>query len=128
MSLKAGGVGLNLTAASNVFLMVNSQDSFGSFFFLKNIQNNLFPFFPPYLYLIICCRIHGGILLLKSKQSCESIVLGKSEQCALEDSLLRYNFYSFIFRFKLSRIDPSFPNHGVGLAFGGGGQSLNFFF
>jgi hypothetical protein len=38
MSLKAGGVGLNLTAASNVFLMVNSQDSFGSFFFLKNIQ------------------------------------------------------------------------------------------
>jgi hypothetical protein len=41
MSLKAGGVGLNLTAASNVFLMVHSQPCFSDscsfcFLFLKN--------------------------------------------------------------------------------------------
>jgi hypothetical protein len=39
--LKAGGVGLNLTAASNVFLMVHSQPCFSDscsfcFLFLKN--------------------------------------------------------------------------------------------
>lgn len=85
MSLKAGGVGLNLTAASNVFLMVHSQPCFSdSLFFLFSFSQKYISLFPP------SCRIHGGILQLKSKQSCEFIVLGKSERCESEDSLLRY--------------------------------------
>ena len=65
MSLKAGGVGLNLTAASHVFLMVHfhlcfSDDHFYLFFFFSNIHRNL-PFRLILLYFI--CRILGGILL-----------------------------------------------------------------
>lgn len=45
MSLKAGGVGLNLTAASHVFLMVHfhlcfSDDHFYFFFFFPNTRES----------------------------------------------------------------------------------------
>lgn len=67
MSLKAGGVGLNLTAASHVFLMVHfhlcfSDDHFYFyFFFFFQIHGNL-----PFILIILLyfiCRILGGILL-----------------------------------------------------------------
>lgn len=62
MSLKAGGVGLNLTAASHVFLMVHFHLCFSDdhFYFFFHIHRNL----PLRLILLhFICRILGGILL-----------------------------------------------------------------
>lgn len=81
MSLKAGGVGLNLTAASNVFLMVIDlcivNPMTCKYLFLHQLANlnGHINFFFLHSY-----RIHGGILQWKNKLSCEFTVSGKRER------------------------------------------------
>lgn len=58
ISLKAGGVGLNLTAASNVFLMV-----------LPHICCFAFYLHCPLLYFLAKQHVHSVILILYIKMS-----------------------------------------------------------
>lgn len=61
MSLKAGGVGINLTAASNAFLLVNK-------FYLQKHKNILILDIFILIFLTISfLRILGGIQQLKSR-------------------------------------------------------------
>ena len=50
MSLKAGGVGINLTAASSAFVMVN----FYSTFFFSKFTNNIIFELEGILWLVVC--------------------------------------------------------------------------
>lgn len=81
MSLKAGGVGLNLTAASNVFLMVKTHSCPSAF--LDSLPTKC------HLTLLIKCRIHGGIPQLRNKQLCVFIALVRRGPYVLEGSLSR---------------------------------------
>jgi len=67
MSLKAGGVGLNLTAASSVFLMVPSL------FKLCFFKSSWWWWIDHLVMFLEIRRIHGGIRRWKSKRSWEFI-------------------------------------------------------
>jgi len=49
MSLKAGGVGINLTAASNAFVMVSFYSTF-----LSKCTNNIIFELEGILWLVVC--------------------------------------------------------------------------
>lgn len=79
MSLKAGGVGLNLTAASNVFLMVTFPPLFPCFSLHCAAHKTMFLFlFDVKICYVLTYRIRGGIPLLRSRQSCGFIDSDKS--------------------------------------------------